>query len=376
MQRRARGLLLTALAAVTLAGSAWPATAATAPPGWQAENLPGIPLLSTLNAGAAVSAHDAWAVGGNFNTNSPTGAPDALIMHWNGTAWAVAGTTGIASGVQLESVVTPSGSAVWVSGDTSSSTVIYQLKGTKWARVPLPAGMPGAGITSGPDGQVWATAGSEGNALARWTGTAWHVYNTGLSASTTGLLSLSFASRTSGWAVGSTRASDTSHQPLLPLVLHWNGTSWRKAAAPPLPAGATTGGLAAVTATRSGVWATGNYEISGTDHDWLVHFNGTSWATVAVPAGFAPDSNSIGNISVGKSGQPQWASGDASGQTPGYLYYSDGKWAWVPGVATNGEAGFDPQVVSVPGSNATWAIGYTLWASGVQGVTGQIEYSP
>jgi hypothetical protein len=374
MQRRMRGLLLTAAAAVNLAGSALPATAATAPPRWQAENLPGIPVFSTLNAGAAVSAHDAWAVGGNFNTSSPTGAPDALIMHWNGTAWAVAATTGIASGVQLESVVTPSSSAVWVSGDTPSATVIYRLDGTKWTSVPLPAGLPDAGITSGPDGQVWAT-GPDGSAVARWTGTAWHVYRTGLSASTSSL-SLSFASRTSGWAVGSTRASATSHQPLLPLVLHWNGTSWRKAAAPALPAGATTGGLAAVTATRSGVWATGNYEGSGTDHDWLVHFNGKSWATVAFPAGFAPDSNSIGNISVSQSGQPQWVSGDASGQTPGYLYYSGGKWAWVPGVATKEEGGFDPYVVSVPGTNATWAIGYTLWASGVQGMTGQIEYSP
>jgi hypothetical protein len=376
MRLRLLGLFVIATAAVSLAASALPALAATAPPAWRAEKLPGIPLLSTLNAGAAASTADAWAVGGNFNTGSPTGAPDPLIMHWNGTAWAVAATSGIASGVQLWSVVTPSSSAVWVSGDTSTSTVIYQLKGSKWAEVPLPAGMPDAGITSGPRGQVWAT-GVDGNTIARWTGTAWRVYRTGLSGSTNEIQTLSFASRTSGWAVGYTRASATSYQPLLPVVLRWNGTSWSKATAPALPGGATSGDLSSVADTRSaGVWATGNYELSGTDHDWLVHFNGTSWDTVPIPSVFAPDSNSIGNISVGaKSGQPQWISGNAPSQTPAYLHYSGGTWTPVPGVATKGESGFDPQVVSIPGSNATWAVGYTLWES-PGGVTGQIEYSP
>lgn len=378
MRLRLLRLLVTATAAVSLAGSAAPAFATTSPPAWRAEKLPGIPVVSTLNAGAAVSADDAWAVGGNFLAGNPTGAPDPLIMHWNGTAWAVAATTGIASGVQLWKVVTASSNAVWVSGDTAAQTaVIYRLKGSKWVKVPPPTGVPAAGVTSGPGGQVWAT-GVDGNAVARWTGTAWHVYHTGLAGSTNEILALSFASRTSGWGVGYSRASATSYQPLLPVVLRWNGTNWSKATAPALPAGATTGDLSSVADTRSaGVWATGNYELSGTDHDWLVHFNGTSWVTVPIPSVFAQDSNSIGNISVGaKSGQPQWISGDAPGQTPAYLHYSGGTWTSVPGVATKGLDGFSPQVVSVPGSNATWAVGYGLWDTGVQGATGQIEYSP
>src|SRR5690242_3634233 len=40
-----------------------------------------------LNAVAAVSAHDIWAVGG-FN-NQATGAQQTLIEHWNGTIWQI-----------------------------------------------------------------------------------------------------------------------------------------------------------------------------------------------------------------------------------------------------------------------------------------------
>jgi hypothetical protein len=165
-------------------------------------------------------------------------------------------------------------------------------------------------------------------------------------------------------------------------VLQWNGTSWRRAAAPALPKGATVGTLDNVLATRSaGVWATGTYEAGGVSHDCLVHWNGSSWATVAIPAGFAP-SDSIGNISASSSGLPQWISGSTNTDpatdtgTSAYLYYSGGKWTFARGVTMTGDGGYLPQLVSVPGSNATWAVGTWTGTGPSLAPLADIEQSP
>jgi hypothetical protein len=334
---------------------------AASPPAWQAENLPNLLLPSTtLLAGAAVNANDAWAVGDERGGISST----PLILHWNGTTWSKAATTGIAD-VQLAAVVA-SASQVWVCATPGGGpNDIYRRSGSRWLKVASPASVPNTMITSGPAGQVWAI-GQTDSALARWTGKAWHVYQTGLTSNNDSIGALGFEGSRDGWAVGNDGAQA--------LVLRWNGTTWRKAAAPALPSGAASGDLYYVLVTPTGVWATGQLQpkAGGAPINWLVHWNGSSWATVAMPAGFAEPN--VGNISAGTSGQPQWIGGDSIGDASTYLHYSSGSWSLAAGTTNGDEQGFSPYLVSIPGTNATWAVG----TSSVPGELsiGRIEYSP
>lgn len=313
-----------------------------------------------------------WAVG-NGSSSRP------LILHFNGKAWSAVSTTGIGSDVGLQEVVAPASKAVWVDGvDSNGGVHLYRLSGSRWVTVPSPAAVPSPNITSGPDGQIWAFSSGEGNAVARWTGTAWHVYHTGPS-SFIKLTALSFVSTSDGYAVGYTVPTNGLNVGV-PAVDHWNGTSWQALAAPPLPkAAGGTGELVSVLATKSdGAWAIGEYQVPGNGilQNWLAHWNGSSWSTVALPAGFDPVEASLRNISVAESGEPQWMSGSTNSATSAYDHYAAGTWTFVRGITADGGQGdFDPELVSVPGSNATWAIGTLQSANGSETVP-HIEYAP
>jgi hypothetical protein len=387
-----RGVILTAVAAVGMAAGSGPAFAApvgpaaqpAAVPAWQEMTLPDVPGSSSLTQVAAVSTQDAWAVG----WSSPQqGTLEPLILHWNGTAWSLADTAGIPAGVNLYGIVAPAAGDVWLAGQDESSNFIFRLSGSQWVSMPLPAGLRRTflSLAAAPGGQIWAYGGFSANAFYQWTGTAWQAYQTGES-SLAYIGGLSFASSTDGWAVGS---FDTAAGNTPPLVLHWNGTTWSKASTPPLPSGASQGGeLDSVLDTPSGgVWATGSWQ--GTDdhldtaNNWLVHYNGKSWSTVAVPAAFQADEYSIGNISVGASGQPQWIGvslyNDETGYTgtSEYLYDSGGTWTISQG-PTAGDLESGMNLSGVPGSNATWAVGEQMTGGthDAPDLGMRIEYAP
>lgn len=383
-----RGVILTAVAAVGMAAGYGPAfaaqagptaIAAPAPPAWQEMTLPAVPGSSSLSQVAAVSSQDAWAVGWS---SPPKSTPEPLILHWNGNAWSLASTGGIPAGVNLTSVVASAAGDVWIAGQDDGSKFIFRLSGSQWVSVPLPAGLRLPSLAAAPGGQIWAYGGLSMSVFFRWTGTAWQAYQTGASNSDF-MGGLSFASGTDGWAVGS---SNTALYNTSPVVLHWNGTTWRSASPPPLPGAASRGGgLDSVLDTpSSGLWATGSWEGTHapyvTDHNWLVHYNGKSWATVAVPAAFQPKKYGIGNMSAGESGQPQWIGVSlysSNNSTSAYLYDSGGTWTVSQG-PTAGRIEFGMDVSGVPGSNGTWAVGEqtTGGTSSAPDLGMRIEYAP
>ena len=67
------------------------------------------------------------------------------------------------------------------------------------------------------------------------------------------------------------------------LILHWNGSSWGKAATPKLPSNNQVLGLAAASATN--VWAVGSYGRSPAPftRTLIMHWNGKAWSTVTSP---------------------------------------------------------------------------------------------
>ena len=117
-------------------GTAW--TQATTPNPGTGNNY--------LASVAATSASGAWAVGG-YDTGPGT-ALHALAVHWNGTAWTQAPIPNPGAGTPtynyLNAVAATSASDAWAVGSYSASTggsltLIDHWNGTAWTHVPSPA---------------------------------------------------------------------------------------------------------------------------------------------------------------------------------------------------------------------------------------------
>lgn len=121
-------------------------TAASAPAGAAAPDSTGYTADGTLQAVAATSAVDAWAVGYLGQQGTP------LIVHWNGTAWRRV-PAGAPARTFLHAVAASSPASAWALGETyrtSSSRqmpVILHWNGRPWPQVPS-AAPPGASLTS------------------------------------------------------------------------------------------------------------------------------------------------------------------------------------------------------------------------------------
>jgi hypothetical protein len=89
----------------------------------------------------AVSATDAWAVGYGLTQQATT---ETLVLHWNGSTWAQATAPAAATdGTQLNAVAAASGSDVWAVGQYNTSSdfehpLILHWDGTVWSRQTLP----------------------------------------------------------------------------------------------------------------------------------------------------------------------------------------------------------------------------------------------
>src|SRR6266567_9008360 len=93
---------------------------------------PSTQTFNSLNAIAAVSASNIWAVG----TAELNGSPNqAIIEHWNGTTWNLVSTQ-LKSSV-LNSIAVISASDIWAVGG-SGQTLTAHWNGTTWTTVASP----------------------------------------------------------------------------------------------------------------------------------------------------------------------------------------------------------------------------------------------
>ncbi|HEX4059727.1 MAG TPA: hypothetical protein VHY58_01800 [Streptosporangiaceae bacterium] len=104
---------------------------------WTVQSTPNPPgAADTLMAGAAAeSASDMWLAGGDLTV---AGTGDAVIEHWNGTAWSVSASPNPsgATDSQFTGVAAPSATSAWAVGETNPSGSFAVLRehwnGTKW----------------------------------------------------------------------------------------------------------------------------------------------------------------------------------------------------------------------------------------------------
>jgi hypothetical protein len=135
-------VLIPAVAAAEPAQAAASPSAARACAAWRV--VPShAPAGSGLNAVAATSARNAWAVG----TRDVGGAYKSLIERWNGSAWKVVASPNLASGYHttnaLGAVVALSAKNAWAFGfyekkSTTFRTLIEHWNGSRWSVVTSP----------------------------------------------------------------------------------------------------------------------------------------------------------------------------------------------------------------------------------------------
>jgi hypothetical protein len=360
MGRRAIGMALVGGVAVVLA-TVSPSAAAT---GWQPVPSPN-PAGSTytqLNAVFTVSASRAWAVGQTRVAASGDGF-EATIERWNGSAWKV--VTGAPVSASASTVNGVSGSGphdVWAVGANADSSLIEHWNGQTWQQVtvanePADAQLAAVSVDSPTDAWAggWAMKTNPHNSgvtpvLEHWNGSQWTVVpgaiDTTNSADSGRILSIAAISPTDAWAI----AAVGKHNPA--SLEHWNGTTWATVA---LPVTTTLHGLSAIAAND--VWAVG-------DDGVTLNYNGSSWTQVANPAGQQADLAGVtaltahdvqvvsidGNVTEQWNGSQWVATSTAQPPPPGFRVAGGFIWS---GGAVSGHLGAPAFAVGGAGNNTT-----------------------
>jgi hypothetical protein len=261
-----------------------------------------------LDAVAAVSTADAWAVG----RYDPGVLQDrALIEHWNGRTWSL--FPGAQQGLyhnELDGIAAPSASDVWAVGHydkyatPSDETLVEHFNGRNWSVVHSPnegtfhdgllavTAVPGSGV-------LWAVgyviAGKVTRTLAEeYSGGHWSIVPTPNAGGYHNELDgVAAVSPSDVWAVGTyfNGAEDRT------LVEHWDGRKWSIASSP--NASSAHNELDAVAAgAGEQLFAVGYYFDGVHDRTLVERFTGTAWRIVK-SADVSEQHNELQGVAIG-----------------------------------------------------------------------------
>jgi hypothetical protein len=333
-----------------------------------------------LNAVAAVSANDIWAVGWYRVNNTRT---ETLTMHYTNGAWTVVPSPNVGDGGnELYGVVAVSANDVWAVGyyrlDGLGSTRTLTMHYTNGAWTVVPSPNPGSssnelvGVAAVSANDVWAVGdytdgtGYSQTLTMHYADGQWTVVpspNAGISNNS--LKAVAAVSANDVWAVG--WYADGYNQT---LAMHYTNGAWTVVPSPsPGSRNHYLKGVAAVSAND--VWAVGYYENNapGDLRTLTMRYRDGEWTLAPSPdAG----TNSIFLYGVAAvSANDVWAVGTSS--TGGdfqtlTMHYTNGQWTVVP----SGNMGSSENVlkgVAVVSANDVWAVGHYISGTGFQTLT-------
>ena len=255
---------------------------------------------NTLNGITVVSANDVWAVGQAHYFGNPS---QTLIEHWNGSQWSVVPSPNASQQNNvLNAVAAVSTNDVWAVGydynaRLSQQSLVEHWNGTSWSIVsnPGPTGSDNIlnAITVVSANDVW-TVGSFYNSsqnqtqtlIKHWNGTSWGIVsspNVGKGYTHDNHLNgVAMVSANDIWAVGYYEGGKYGEQT---LIQHWDGSSWSIVTSPqPVGDERNLGLYAVATDSTSDVWAVGYANNSnGAEISLVVHWNGSKWSIVPSP---------------------------------------------------------------------------------------------
>ncbi len=379
-----RAAIVLSCSAVALAVVTLPAQAATAATGWRAISTIGAKgHMAIMTSVDAVSGNDAWAVG--YEVTSSGNSATGLVEHWAGRSWQpvkLPSKVAKAWSSAVDDVVMGASSATDMWAVTAfpgaKGDEFLRLAGRTWTTGTLP-GSSGSSLVVVSSVLVLKSGtwvfGGKINALstqltfapyaARYNGRRWSTVKVPATGEITGA---SATSANNIWAVTGTSAVGKivagSGAPSVPsVVLHWNGTSWQKAAAQPsLPAG---GDLTGITVGRQ-VLVGGDVATSSgaTTVQFTDVSSGSKWSAPAdLPrsAVTARTSNDIPyqieSIVPGDHGSYWALSDNLTLVNPMLWHYAGGKWSAVASPSFGSKHRALLQLSEVPGSASVWAVG-------------------
>jgi PASTA domain len=314
--------------------------------------------IGELDAVAALSPCDVWAVGFGADGKISQG----LITHWTGSSWAIVPSPSPAS-VQLSGISAVSATDIWVvgiSGDTSAHTLILHWDGSAWTRVPSPnpggnARLFAVDALSATDAWAVGATGAQPNDFRpltlHWDGSAWtEVPAPDVPAAS---ISVSASAGNDAWAVLNTVPS--------PTMIHWNGSAWTQF---PIqdPGHVELASVAALSANNA--WLVGSHVTNGVPQTLIEHWDGTGWTQVPSPnpAG-STETNVLGSIAA-SSANDVWATGSVSSSAvppgrPLVLHWDGSSWTVMAAPGPAQGTGFGTDAVGVAGPGQAWLAGFS-----------------
>ena len=300
-------------------------------PGWKIVNSPNAGTFeNVLNAAAAVSTNDIWAVG--FYRYIVNYSDETLIEHWNGSSWAIVASPNPGPSLDhLNAVAAISANDVWAVGNYTDfnyndQTIIEHWNGSSWNIVASPNPGPSYnhlnGITVLSASDIWAVgeyynSAGEQTLIEHWDGSKWNIVpSPNGSPASNRLTSVVALSTNNVWAVGYYQTFSGYYYA---LIEQWNGKQW--SIIPLSHVAAFDNELFGVTAvSANNIWAAGVYLNSQTKSDQTVieHWNGKQWSVVPSPNP-GPGDNLLFGICA-SSGNDVWAVGTFSNPN-GYYHY-------------------------------------------------------
>jgi len=282
---------------------------------WSVVKSPNINAsINILEAVAAVTANDVWAVGIGITGFSTT----PLIEHWNGIAWSIVANRGTTVG-GLGGVAVVSANDVWAVGTgragDEDSTLILHWNGAAWSHVPSPNVGPEvdnglAAVTAIASDDVWAVGTQQPTSLTaphtltlHWDGIAWSIVPSANTRQTSGnhLLAVAAVASDDVWATGFT--------PSIALAEHWDGNSWSLVSTPLITGASSPSVSGAVALANGDVWAVGQFFQNSQSRSRTLTelWNGSSWSVVSSP-NRGPSHNFLNAVTATPSGT-LWAVG-------------------------------------------------------------------
>ncbi len=251
----------------------------------------------------------------------------------------------------------------------TATAAVMSWNGQRWSSTSLPsiAGANSsvlASVSGTGSNDVW-TAGWEllGSAtsptsqplLLHWNGSSWKTVSVTV-AGQARIYGVTTVAANNVWAVGLSATSPTAAPQ--PLILHWNGAKW------------TTGNIASQAPgefiSLSMVGSTPYAAGEGKNNPLLERYSGGSWSTVTVPASAAPSGGVLVSL-YPESSSSIWAAGNGS-SGPFVLHWNGAKWAVTTPPTPAGLSGV--VLTSIAGQ------GSQVWASGYGASTAQTYPTP
>jgi hypothetical protein len=341
---------MTAAAAITALVAAAPGTASatTTTAHWRF-SYTSHTVMSALSSVAALSSHDAWAVGAYAPQGGPVGARP-IAERWNGKLWsAVTLPKRYRTNAVLTAVAASSPTNVWIFGSSRDSKGLNpQTFALRWNGSWSTRGdwhtynvVSSATVLSANSVWIFGT-----DWTRHYNGSGWVSRNLSFS-----VIQASAINANDIWAVGAGNGT------LAPVLARFHNGRWRLLPAPITSSATSQSQLLGVLAhSDRDVWVVGGTAINGTNHALALQQLNGKWINHS-PSG----SQSLGTV-VSDGAGGMWST-FANGPYDGARvdHYSGGRWRAVVLPAVMGKATSVTALAQVPRSMAVFAAGILLW---------------